>query len=668
MPDLEQYGMSGMGMGMVNPVGDPRKAVQDYELSEIEDRTQHKKLNLSEDEKKRVLKHLQSVIDKSTTDMSGKISDWDKIDRAYKGVLPPRTQPWPGASNICIRAVQNTIHKLARLLHTPLCGSRPLFPLEPREGSDVERSKRAEQFLDYDGRINMKVPETGYQLLTDTGRYGTGLVKVVYIEEYEEVTKVEVYDGRNPEHIQRFLERFPDAAFKHPDLWTRLQMGERLVLDVAFKECTYKGPRPQRIKRKDFIMPKGYTDANKAPYWFEKIKMSWWDLEDAAENEKYETDALEKIKGNHSNKDDPESHTKKEYVVYEGMYRYAANGEVREKCLFTVILDEKVVLRAIKYPYKHGRAYVVPFRYMSDEDDFDGESLGEQMLHPQKLMTMIYNLAIDSNVANYPTFVHTADQGSGRNFNRESWRPLKIWELRGTETLQQLPSTSSANNSLMLLEYAKRHSEDTSGISQYWTGGESKLDPKAPAAKTRMLLEVSQKDIQHYLQSFLVGWTEMIFQICELYSQYGTEDKEYRILNERGEPVFEAAPEDLRVRPDMEPRTTDVEFTKEGKKERLLELIVAMREDPDLQQYVPPENRLEIWNRALEIWGGGVGKIAHGLIPSRQEVLEREAMIQLLKEEKRRQLQAQAMEGRMGAPQQGGMMPMQVPSRQAGMM
>jgi len=387
------------------PLPKPRDS---YEMNPLANREkQDHQLNLEPDKQKDVVRQLKILIPDAEQAQAGKKTEWDEADRNYKGDLPERTTPWEGASNINVPITKTKIRKLTRKLKGAVLRNRPIWPLEAQEESDVERVEQTEQFLDYKAKRDMRVEVPANHVLSDDGKYGIGIMKVPWVLEQEDVTEVETWDGTNDDHLEKFNALYPDARTEAPEEFARLVYDREpaVTVDVSYKKTIYRGPRPERIHPKNLVVPKDYTDINKMPFFFEHMKKSWDELQAGVANGMYEKDALDQIRENHKDKKkDPTNHITKKYDVYEGMWKYAVKGDIKEKCLFTVILDENAYLRGIKYPYKHGRSYYVPFYFIPDPDSFYGEAIAHDLADAQKAVNMILNIAIDSDMANYPVF------------------------------------------------------------------------------------------------------------------------------------------------------------------------------------------------------------------------------------------------------------------------
>jgi len=521
-------------------------AQPDADLKLVEDDDDQQKdlrLNLDTGEKKDVVTQLRILLEKAKDDMANDIKEWDAVDKAYDAKLAPRPYSWQ--SNVCTPVVQIKCDKVHGAIVGEVSNGNPLFALEPQETSDVERVKKIEKFLEAVGTKEMKIVTQVDYVCNDSVRYGTGIMECPWVHETESVTEVQEYDGLKLEDVVKFEETFPHASSEAPDVVSLLVKGAKVRFSVEDETETYRGPRPKHVPIRDFRYPGGYTDPNKMPFQFKRWMISWSELETGVKNGKYEQEGLDSIRAKWAadqkkiEKKDPQGYINKEYEIFEGWWVYNTVGKVHEKCVFTLIPEYNAYLRGMKYPFTHNRSYFIEFKIMEQPMRFLGLGIGSRARRIQYVMNMIMNMilnnAIDSDAANWPMYVHKTST-KGQNLDRQGYRPFKVFEVAQGDDLTPLASGANTSNSLNLYSLLQRIGDDATRVSELYTGGESKGDPDAPAAKTKMLLQVSQQGLVELLKTFLKGWTELTFQIIELYSQYGTKGKEFRILNEAGEP------------------------------------------------------------------------------------------------------------------------------------
>jgi len=645
---------------------DPNKARKGAEIEDVEDRdSQEKDLELDEDEQDTIVRSINEMIKQEVRETKDKRAGWELADKAYKAKMKPRTFPFVGASSIPIGYVKSTTRTIAREVTGAINQYGTPWPLEPFEKDDIKRTEKTELFINSDAKKNQKIELQQYLVSMDTSRYGSGVMKMVMVNEVEKVTEVVVYNGQKEAHIIQFMEHYPNAETKYPDYFKRIMDGETLVLDVSWEKTIRRGPMGTRVARPKVHTPPGYTDENKLPWFFEEMEMSWADLEKGRDEGKYEDRALEIIKGKYSNEKDPYEYTKKTYTVYEGMWKYPIRAGVREKCMFTVVGKEEAFLRGIQYPFKHGRSYLIWHRFLPQGDDIDGESLALDAEPTQRLLFQIFNNTIDSDMYNTPTF--KIKTGKGYNLAIEKYYPGKKWAVQDMNDIDIMKANASSANSLNLMGVAQRFGGDLLSVSEGYSGRESQRDPDAPAKKTQMLLQMAGRGIGFYLKNYLLGHNEVGIQQAELWSQYGTAGAEFRMLNEKGVASMVAAPDDLRIRLDMNAHAGEGAFSREAKKVGLDTLLQRMEDSAFMQQVMEmnPEGQRELWIRLIGTWDPTLSKIAHLIMPpldvlkERQVEIKKEAIRRILQEEAQAQMQGGAQEAVVEQP--GGEVPAGVP-------
>jgi len=614
-----------------------RVARPDAELKLLEEDTDQErdlKLHINGAEKKRIVQQLDKLLERAKKDMADDVGEWDLIDAAYNAKIQPRPYSWQ--ANLCVPVVQVKCDKIHGAIVGELSSSNPIMPLEPQEPSDVARVKKAEKYLHAKVTKDMNlITEIDYTA-GETVLYGIGFIECPWLEETESTTEVMEFDGLKPEDVVKFYEMFPQARGDNPEIVNLLEKGAKVRFSAEDKKETYRGPKPKYVPARDMRQPKGYTNPHKMPFQFKRFLLSWGELEKGVADGKYEQEALDVIMtkwakdSENPETQDVENYIEKEYEVFEGWWMYNTVGDVRERCVFTIIPEYIAYLRGMKYPFTHNRSYFIEFRLMEKPGSFFGKSMGSRARKIQYLQNMIINNAIDSDAANWPMYVHKTSS-KGQNLDRQGYRPFKIWEVAQGDDLSPLASGARTSNSLELYNVLQRIADDATRVSEAWTGAESKNDPSAPAAKTRMLLQVSQQGMIELMKTFLKGWTELTFQICELYSQYGTKGEEFRILNEDGQPSLEAAPDDMNVRHDMQPMGANPLFGGDAKRQNIERIMGLMIQDPVIQALVTsaPEGSaawLDNWQKYLETAGGGLDKSAHELIAPLKAIIQKQMM------------------------------------------
>src|SRR3990167_4624678 len=84
------------------------------------------------------------------------LADLPRWARAYQGKPEPKDLPWPGASNLHVPVTATVMDALHPRLMTALLRPDPVVHFRPQEPSDLDRTQRQEQFLDWGLREDMQ--------------------------------------------------------------------------------------------------------------------------------------------------------------------------------------------------------------------------------------------------------------------------------------------------------------------------------------------------------------------------------------------------------------------------------------------------------------------------------------------------------------------------------
>jgi hypothetical protein len=141
------------------------------------------------------------------------------------------------------------------------------------------------------------------------------------------------------------------------------------------------------------------------------------------------------------------------------------------------------------------------------------------------------------------------------------------------------------NGGLVMLEKLKRIGSDVSRVTDLITGGESELDPRAPASKTIALLQQSGMGIKDYIRSFLPSFNILARDILQLYYQMSTEDRAYRVRAKgkqvTGKDVFQTIRrEEMVVHTNIQSRASSFAFDKVMEKKESMAAYQLVMQNP----------------------------------------------------------------------------------------
>jgi len=136
-----------------------------------------------------------------------------------------------------------------------------------------------------------------------------------------------------------------------------------------------------------------------------------------------------------------------------------------------------------------------------------------------------------------------------------------------------------------MLEKLKRVGSDVSRVSDLVTGGDSALDPTAPASKTIAMLQQSGIGIKDYVRCFKPSFDIFASNLLQLYHQMTTEDRKYRIRSKSkavtGKDVFGSISRDaMSVRTVVQSRASTFAFDKVQEKQISMAAYNLVQLDP----------------------------------------------------------------------------------------
>ena len=103
-------------------------------------------------------------------DLDAKVVDWNNL---YEGVIPSKSSPWPGCSNLHLPLATSQIDTLKAQLCQTVTGTTPYWRIEGREQSDEAegRARSWETWLQWcaDSRLGLKGSSP---ITTSTARKG----------------------------------------------------------------------------------------------------------------------------------------------------------------------------------------------------------------------------------------------------------------------------------------------------------------------------------------------------------------------------------------------------------------------------------------------------------------------------------------------------------------
>ena len=443
-----------------------------------------------------------------------------------------------------------------------------------------EIAERQQQFLDYEMDENIK-PEMAIEKISrSAAKKFVGIGKLCWSfkqqirrrEEHWEAKMVPVgvsQDGvpvMDNEGLRNFLNAYPDAPKRYPAQVAALLAGKSIDIVVQYKEMIANNPELKYVKVEDFYV-RNCCDYNKGlsteHLIGERQQYSYWELKkmeadgDFENVDKLWTDAGSDSEGN--------DHTTKTYDVMEFTTYLKLNESDEEdtkmKCWFSEEKEE--FLGAILYPYYAVDSDYIGFWLALNDKGFYGDAEGlmfdlrDTHIAQDALISLLLHSIYIRNVITPIVKEGSEVEQMFLDHQFKTGKPLPVDDLTDDVSkamaFVQWPAMDT-NGALVMLEKMKRIGSDVTRVSDLVTGGESVIDPTAPASKTIAMLQQSGIGIKDYIRTFLPSFNIFAGNLLQLYFQMSTEDRGYRI-NKRSQSVTGANPFGNIRRDDMAART-----------------------------------------------------------------------------------------------------------------
>lgn len=505
------------------------------------------KLNLSPELETIIVGNIFALIDLYKPLLQPYHDEWELLRQHYENELPTKNFPWVGCCSHHEPIIQGDTDAVVARVGEVLHGKRPNLAFVPTEESDVQACEKKEQFIDYEFAVEMKIEEQDDPAIHDAVLLGTGLLKLTWHRETRRVKDVEKHKGLND--ILQFLEKYPNAESKYPEFLQRLINDETINLTVEYDEEVYNAPKAEHIELEDLIIDPRIKRLEDQRLIVTVLKYSRDDLL-KKEKEGFFDNVSEVLVDINEGETDTT-----DYKVLECVYKCnTGKDKFEEKNIFYIEYQHQSILRAMSYPYQHGRPYLIPYFYESRAKGFFRRGLGYRLRPINETVDTLIRQAVDSNtLGNVATFTMTGDEEL--NPSTFPLSPGTILPVGDHDNLRKIEMNANSGIAMTidLAQIIKRGKDEASGVSAHITGKESPTDPRAPATKTNALLFESNKRLAKGIKMLQRCFQEVGFQTAQLFYQFMPPGKEYRILGAEGYAFKKMSREDVRIRGDYTP-------------------------------------------------------------------------------------------------------------------
>ena len=363
-------------------------------------------IDLSDDVRQRIGIDLITKIRNSRDGMQGILKSMKAWDDLFEGKLPPKDFPWENCSNVNVPLVQWVVDTMIPNITAVILGIEPILLVKPPRGrlDKKEMAIRIQQWLETMSVDVMDLPEAYEEVISDALRYGTGIAKEPWREEYRMVR---------------------DIVENDPLALDNAAVGQ----EISYPERKYFGPKIESVDLRNFVVyPLTAKSPEDAYLIGDRFRLSKNQVDDRFKSGVFYAGVKESLRApdnetggvadyNDTVLDEYEGIEKVDYEQYrfwEVIAPYDADKDgTPEDCVFTIEEDSGIVVRAVKFPYLHGRRYYHRACVAPRSRRFFGRSIIGILEQPQHALNSFFNLWMDAH-----TIAMT-----------KSWK-----QLRGSET------------------------------------------------------------------------------------------------------------------------------------------------------------------------------------------------------------------------------------------
>lgn len=503
----------------------------------------------------------------------------DNYTRKRYGIRSKKSFPWVGAANFVLPQIDSDINRLKPAYINLAYGVSPIVTFEPFGPEDLVPARKRELLFDWRMRTQMKffkeyalgvdymlhagfvVYRTGWKFETRTytkylnlSELPQDILEAIYLPEVNdkllfniiaEEMKPDLTLEDNVDEIKRVV-----SEFRKGETEFEFNFVEKSANRADVKACN---PRDEitfpvdtcDIQEARFIDYKFYKSKNDLKRDMKSGKYKEYDDDEIntwAKQTSSSQSASEYLKGIRDGKSQSYNSSTDEVVLHEVSTWYDINDDgIDERVLITYPEgNPSTILRFIENPYDHGLfPYVVIRREINDAEILSSRGIPALDDDFQTGISTIFNQDIDAGtISTTPTVV--ARKNSVKNLRNLRYVPGQVVETEnGAADYQvtQNPNMGQAGR-FASMQYLKSWANDrigniTAAISQ--TNNSPGNGPQgSKTAREVSAIESNSGMMQSMdLLVFQNQMVDLYYQIDSLYYQFGDEEEELMITNER---------------------------------------------------------------------------------------------------------------------------------------
>ena len=578
-------------------------------------------LNLSSEKLQTIVDNIISEIDEIEEARKPRYEKVKQYRNQYDQIVQDTSLPFPGSMNLCVPLTTKNVDACVSQTEEAFEDVDPKWAImTPPDKNLIEARDTQEKILDYYSDTEMEDSAAWTKVYHDAFLLGTGWLGMVFKREFIKVRDYVEYDS-----LDKFKIDYPDDWVKYPKYVEKLSMGQAIKLVVEYNQEVCRSAKPEHCKWEDVYVPlgtEGLEGMLKARIIARYVPKRWEEIYIDETRGDYIKGVSEQLKkkagadGKMSEDIDPE-YLKKTYDTYEVQYFVDIDDDnIEERCLFNIEVEHKLGLRAIRYPYNHGRPYVIPYYIQTNESGIYQKGMGEKLQNLNIALNAILNHTLNASIiANSLSLKVRSGSDAVRALYEHQWYPGSILELMNPDDVQQFnfatPNLSSLINLFGLVE---RFGGDISGIINYSVGQESADDPQAPASKTIALMRKAEIKLRSYIKCLKRSNNEAGYQALRLIYQFVPKQRIAKILGMEEAKVSEMFQYPLKAITQSSGFAIEKLFEKRDN----MEMLDILMKDPIIAS--DPKRRVTGYRILAKDWGSNWDKKIEYIVPTVAEI------------------------------------------------
>lgn len=662
----------------------PPRTKEQEEQEELNIPAYMTQIDLDDTAKKRLSKEFfkeHDAIEKEWN-AEGLIEKFDSLDDQYEGKL----QQIEGQQfTLHKHTTKIKVDTAVRYAKKAFLKSDPIYSVSPRPESIEENinqvCEQQQDYLDYkldEGEIPFKSPLG--KVLHSAGVKGVGILKVPHEIKREKGKREESYKGTpiyivpmpgpggepqpvrmtqkefvkeakdNPDVLRvaqfienkgldDFLSAYPEAPEKYKGYVKKLAEGKEIRIVVEYEDVTYNDPLPKYVLLQNFrcrLSALGYEGMKTTKLLDERMNYTWWELkqEEKAgkffdiDDLKYEYDKGKPKKKGESQIEKP-NYENESFDVFEAVFYFKIDEKDEEetKIRFWIEEESRKIIGVTLYPYYAVPCYWIPFYVLDKWPGWLQPGIAEYLTDTNIAENAFLNFTLEALwMRNMITPITPEGSHVDTQFLEKDWMhglPINA-NPKEIDFLQKYMQQIDVGGLVKMMQVLTRGGDDVSGITSAVTGGESQIDPNAPARKTLALLQQSGINIEEYIENLLPSFNEVGKIFLQLTYQMSKEGRKYAPKGKGGN-FLEISRSAMIARTNIQSQAMAFNFDELNLKRELLAFYQAFRSDPLIARN--PEGVYTIMKLIVKKWSPLFRNIVDTVLPSPEDFKKEQLQI-----------------------------------------